>query len=422
MMPIMPAPTRYHWLTCCRDQVAAVEAVHRVLVLAALDDEHARDRRQQAEGARQQREQDAAHAEDGIQRDAQDHGADVLGRRRLEQVGSAAGAVADVVAHEVRDDGRVARVVLGDAGLHLAHEVGADVRRLRVDAAAELREQGHEAGAEAEADDLQRDVLVVRHAAEEHEQAADAQQAHGHDRQPRHRPAADGDLQRLVEARHGRRRRAQVGADGHEHADVAGDRRAGRARDERERDLPGGALAHLRDVRHVAIQEVEREDGGRRDPGQHEDGLVLAGQERLGALADRGGDLLHLRLAGVGRQDLPRENPGHSQRQHADAENDPQYGFDAHDSSSSYVCLGLSGRPGNGPSAGRGNGFMRAASQDGPVGPRKTGRGYAKTSREASETRMADRPVGRGQRLPEPAGRRRTATSRKRSSTTFSST
>ena len=56
----------------------------------------------------------------------QDHrdGGDRVG---LEQVGRHAGAVADVVADVVGDRGRVARVVLGDARLDLADEVGADV-------------------------------------------------------------------------------------------------------------------------------------------------------------------------------------------------------------------------------------------------------------------------------------------------------
>jgi hypothetical protein len=35
------------------------------------------------------------------------------------------------------------------------------------------------------------------------------------------------------------------------------------------------------------------------------------------------------------------------------------------------------------------------ASPGGPVGPRKTGRGYVKSRREASDSLMADRPVGR---------------------------
>ncbi len=93
---------------------------------------------------------------DGEDGDAQDHRADILGRGRLEQVGATAGAVADVVADEVRDHTGVAGVVLGDALLDLADEVGADVRGLGVDAAAELGEQGHERGAEAEADDEER--------------------------------------------------------------------------------------------------------------------------------------------------------------------------------------------------------------------------------------------------------------------------
>ena len=93
---------------------------------------------------------------DAVDGDAEDHRADVLGGGRLEEVGAAAGAVADVVADEVRDDAGVARVVLGDAGLDLADEVGADVGGLGVDAAAELGEEGDERGAEAEADDQER--------------------------------------------------------------------------------------------------------------------------------------------------------------------------------------------------------------------------------------------------------------------------
>ena len=53
-------------------------------------------------------------------------------------------------------DARVAGIVLGDALLDLADEVGADVGGLGVDAAAELGEQRHERGAEAEADDEER--------------------------------------------------------------------------------------------------------------------------------------------------------------------------------------------------------------------------------------------------------------------------
>ena len=72
------------------------------------------------------------------------------------------GAVADVVADVVRDHGRVARVVLGDAGLDLPDEVGADVGGLGVDAAAEAREDRDERAAEREPDEVvDRGVLRV---------------------------------------------------------------------------------------------------------------------------------------------------------------------------------------------------------------------------------------------------------------------
>src|SRR3546814_4027805 len=73
--------------------------------------------------------------EDGGQHHGGDHG-DHVG---LKEVGRHAGAVADVVADVVGDDRRVAGIVLGDAGLDLADQVGADVGDLGEDAAAEAR-------------------------------------------------------------------------------------------------------------------------------------------------------------------------------------------------------------------------------------------------------------------------------------------
>ena len=64
------------------------------------------------------------------------------------------GAVADVVADVVGDHGRVARIVLRDARLDLADEVGADVGGLREDATAEPREHGDEGAAEREPDEV----------------------------------------------------------------------------------------------------------------------------------------------------------------------------------------------------------------------------------------------------------------------------
>ena len=80
----------------------------------------------------------------------QHHGGDRGHRIGLEQVGRHAGAVADIVADVVGDGGRVARIVLGNAGFDLADEVAADVGALGEDAAAETGEDRDQRGAEAE--------------------------------------------------------------------------------------------------------------------------------------------------------------------------------------------------------------------------------------------------------------------------------
>ena len=94
----------------------------------------------------------------------EEHHGDRRDRVGLEEVGGHAGAVADVVADVVRDHGRVARVVLGDARLDLPDEVGADVGGLRVDAAAETREDRDQRAAEGEPDEVvdRRHRAVVR--------------------------------------------------------------------------------------------------------------------------------------------------------------------------------------------------------------------------------------------------------------------
>jgi hypothetical protein len=70
----------------------------------------------------------------------QNHRGDRRHRIGLEQVGRHTGAVTDIVAHIVRDGGGVTRIVLGNAGFHLADHVAADVSTLGEDAAAETGE------------------------------------------------------------------------------------------------------------------------------------------------------------------------------------------------------------------------------------------------------------------------------------------
>ena len=246
--------------------------------------------------------------EDG---DTEDHRADVLGGRRLEEVGATAGAVADVVADEVRDDARVAGVVLGDALLDLADEVRADVGGLGVDAAAELGEQRDERGAEPEADDEERgigDGHVTHEGVVQGEDAPHAEEGQGDDEEARDGAAAHRDLDRLDEAAPGGRRRPDVGPDGDEHADDPRRHRARRTDQECERghdpDRQAGELGHVRDF--WGLDEGDhRADDDRADEREDRDGRVLTPDEGDRALVDRAGDVLHLDGPGVTRQDVP---------------------------------------------------------------------------------------------------------------------
>ena len=80
----------------------------------------------------------------------------------FEQIGGHAGAVADIVADVVRDHGRVAGIVLGNSGLDLADQVGADVGGLGEDAAAETGEDRDQRSAEGERDERVDDVAALR--------------------------------------------------------------------------------------------------------------------------------------------------------------------------------------------------------------------------------------------------------------------
>ena len=262
-----------------RDDHGLVERVDD-RVLAAPDacevrPDHRREDRDAAE--RERVEPQLAGREGG----AEQHHGDGGDRVGLEQVGGHAGAVADVVAHVVGDHGRVARVVLGDPGLDLADEVGADVGGLREDAAAETGEDRDERAAEREPDQVVDGRLraVAEPVREDPVVAGDAEQAEADDEQARHRAGAERDLERRRDALAGRLRRPDVRAHGDVHADEAGGGREERADRESDRRAP----PELR----VEADREQRHDGHERDR------RVLLLEVRGGALLDGTRDLLH---------------------------------------------------------------------------------------------------------------------------------
>ena len=70
----------------------------------------------------------------------------------FEQVRRHAGAIADVVAHIVRDDRWIAGIVLRNSGFDFTHEVRADVRRLGIDSATHTRKHRNQTPAETKAE------------------------------------------------------------------------------------------------------------------------------------------------------------------------------------------------------------------------------------------------------------------------------
>ncbi len=215
---------------------------------------------------------------------AEQHHGDRGDRVGLEQVGRHAGAVADVVADVVSDHRRVARIVLGDSGLDLADEVGADVGGLGEDAAAEAGEDGDQRTAETEADQCGDCRLrrVVEERGEDAVVAGDADQREADDEQAGDRTALEGDPQRRRNTAARRLGDTRVGAHRDVHPDVP--RRAGEDAADRE----------TRGYGDVLDEDEPDED----DDADRCDRRVLTVEIGACAGLDRGRDRLHPLVAG----------------------------------------------------------------------------------------------------------------------------
>ena len=265
------------------------------------------DRPEHADAAHQQREDHALVAE---RRHAEDHRGDNRHLVALEDVGRHPGAVAHVVAHVVGDRRGVARVVLGDVLLDLAHEVRAHVRGLRVDAAADAHEEREQRAAEAEAE--QRLVRLDAVDEEDHRAAEEAQAVGQH---ARDRAGAVAELHRVAVARRRRRRHAQVARGRQPHADKPHRPAEERADEER----PGAAPAESRLRARVGDREQHRDE---RD--ERRDAAELRGEIRVRAFADRRRHLLHLRRAERRPVHLAVERPRVDEARHRDAQHEQQ--------------------------------------------------------------------------------------------------
>ena len=267
-----------------RDDDRLIEGVHDRSSFADAREEradHGRDDRDASD-----RDREEVEPRVGERRHGDQHHGDGRDRVRLEEVRRHPGAVADVVADVVGDDGGVPRIVLGDAGLDLADEVGADVRRLRVDPAAQSREHRDQRAAEREADEVVDRGLrrMVEPVGQHPVVAGDTEQAEPNDEQARHRTRAERDGERGLQSVPRGLGSAGVRPHGDVHADEA--RRRGERRADQEADR--GSPAEL-------VVEAEQEE---RDDRHRSDRQVLPLEVGRGAFLHGARDLAHPLVAG----------------------------------------------------------------------------------------------------------------------------
>ena len=253
---------------------------------------------------------------------------------RFVQIGTHAGDVADVVADIVRDGGRVARVVFGDAGFHLADQVGAHIGRLGVDAAADTGEEGLGRGPHAEGDHRGGHMHQFfqfgamsrnnRHAenlpglrivqpggridefVENDVPQADVEQTQAHHDQTHHRSRTKGDPQTMIEILTGTLGRPGGGIRRGAHAEIPA--QAAEQTPGQEGDGNKGILNAEKRQHGQNDREAEKD---------HRHDLVLAKQIRHGTLAHVAGDLFHAVVALAGPHHILIEVPGHTERHQA---------------------------------------------------------------------------------------------------------
>jgi len=222
-----------------RAEGADIQGRLRVAAFACFDEEGAADRDHNADAGQDEGQQHFVDAVALIQgRRAEHHGADNRADIGFEQVCAHAGHVADIVADVVGDGGGVARIVFRNARFHFAHQIGADIGRFGVDAAAHAGEErdGRSAHGEAVNDREHRCAQDIHARAEDlrinDQEDGKAEHAQTHNAHAHDRAAREGDLQRLRQSGAGAVGGAHVGRRGDLHADVAG--RAGAERTDHE--------------------------------------------------------------------------------------------------------------------------------------------------------------------------------------------
>ena len=214
------------------------------------------------------------------QRRSGDNGTDI----GLIQVRAHTGHVAHIVAHIIRDNSRVTGVILGDAGFHLAHQVGAHIGRLGEYAAAHTGKQRHGGGAHTEGQHGAGNIgrFQMEHEAQQGKPNRNIKQAQTHYREAHDAAGREGHTQAAIQSLLAGVGRAAVGGRGDLHAHKAAQTGEKAAGQKGERHKPGQQLAGCHHAQHHNHTGEKHTHHG-----------VLAFQIGVGTLANGPGDFLH---------------------------------------------------------------------------------------------------------------------------------
>lgn len=158
----------------------------------------------------------------------------------IKQIRSHTGHVAYIVPHVVSNDSRVAGIILRNAELHLAGEIGSHIRRFGKDASAGLGKEGQRTGPKREA---QQNRRIPGQKQNSH----DAQETEAHHGQPHHSASAKADQKGGLQPSPRALGCPRVGLRGHQDADLAGHSRQNRTRQISSR--------HRKICRHVPLRQ-----------------------------------------------------------------------------------------------------------------------------------------------------------------------
>ncbi len=289
----------------CRYEEPSVDGDQAVTVAGAqIGAEDADGGADDADTTDDQRQQQALGTERRLAEDQRRHERDRVG---LEEVRRHTRAVTNIVADVVGNRGCVARIVLGDARLDLADQVGADVGCLGEDAAADTHEHGEQRATEAETLEHRGGVVVED---QQHDRCAEQAEADGEHADDAAGTERDPETARRLPDPSGRRD-ANVGLGGQRHSDIADGGRE-RGTDQEEQRPP-----ELHD--ESTVVDRQRQQKQEDDDGEDSERAELPVQVSAGAFLHGFRDLLHARCPLICPADLLHQEicvPERRQRDH----------------------------------------------------------------------------------------------------------